>query len=155
MTIDWSRWPTRVRFKINKDKLFKKVGGRVASGVKRRIKKGEGADGMSLPPPQSATNPPLMRTKKLWRSIKYDRRLKEVIPSTKRREDVSRRARSNFGLMRILIVQRDIDPMGVDSGLEKTMSTASQKEIKRQINSGEGGLITELKGRLRSRGRRR
>lgn len=150
--------PTRIRLKINGDRLKKAIGASVAAAVRRRLTRGQDGDGRPLPAP-IAGNSPLNRTGELIKSIKYWARLGIVGPSTFARPDVSERARSNFGLMKIHIsgiyskagdaVDRPdlVDPMGSNS-LEtfQTIEKAGTKEIARQLQKGQAGLILELKG---------
>lgn len=83
--------------------LHKKVGQALATDIRKSLRAGRQPDGGTLPDPIPAkgVGTPLNRSGKLIDSIKY--RDGWVAPSTNLRSDVGKRARSNFGLMKILI----------------------------------------------------
>lgn len=152
-------FPTAIRLRIDGDKVKKAIGNGVAAAVRSRLRQGLDGDGSPLPAPASG-GAPLNARGSLIRSIRYDPRLGFVLPRTTRREDVSKRARSNFGLMAILIsgvfVPRGrqqstdrpmlVDPMGSDQpSTVKLVEEFGAKELKRQEQSGELGLVLELK----------
>ena len=85
--------PRFLELKLNASKIQRTVGRMVTRAVKRRIRAGRGL----------RAGQDLRETGKLIRSIRYDRFHQDVRPSTRPRSDVSRRARSSFGLMRIHI----------------------------------------------------
>ena len=158
-------FPLSIRLALDSAEVEKKVGTKLATAIRKRLRKGVDAQGEALPPPKTGKRP-LKSTGKLLRSIKYQRRLGFVAPSVRsNRDDISKRARSNFGLMSIQISgvfrkgssasREPIDPMGAqaDSTL-KTMQATTTDEVNRQLSRGRAGLILELKRKARSAARR-
>lgn len=87
---------------FDQEAFYRATGQRVATEVRSSLRAGEEyASGAALPQPQpgKGVGSPLNRTGALIASIKY--RGGWVHPSTNTRRDVSKRARSNFGLMAI------------------------------------------------------
>lgn len=88
---------------IDESTLYKKVGQQLATDIRKSLRAGRNPDGKPLPDPIPAkgVGTPLNRSGKLIDSIKY--RDGWVAPSANLRADVGKRARSNFGLMKILL----------------------------------------------------
>lgn len=166
LTVDLN-FPVNIRLGLNGDAVTRKVGQRLATKIRSRLRKGLDGDGSPLPRPLSGGKP-LNNTGLLIKSIKYVPRLGMVLPSTGIREgaydkprkssQISSRARSNFGLMTIHISgiytrkgasssrsRPDIDPMGQGSDENrKIIETETNREISRQLARGEAGLLLEL-----------
>ena len=158
-------FPLSIRLALDSAEVEKKVGTKLATAIRKRLRKGVDAHGEALPALKTGKRP-LKSTGKLLRSIKYQRKLGFVAPSVRsNRDDISKRARSNFGLMAIQISgvfrkgssasREPIDPMGAqaDSTL-KTMQAATTDEVNRQLAKGQAGLVLELKRKARAAGRR-
>lgn len=161
--------PTRMRLKINADKLSRNVGNKLATHVRRQLKKGQTGGGESIPAPEDKR--PLHRTGELVKSIRYSRTYQMVMANNLKRthggRQLSRRAWSLYGLTRILIsgkwrrgakkgqpVRRVVDLYGDQSALvTQKKEQAAQAEIRRQLSVGEVGLVEELRSTYR-RGRR-
>ena len=145
--VDFKRIPLRLRLKLDTAKLSARIGREVAKAVKKRLRRGGGTrDGQDL-----------KETGRLIRSIRYNKRLEQVMPQGKR-ADVSRRAGGNFGLMKIHIsgkyrregIQRTeaTDPMGTnDPTLVKVINDALEKGLAKQLRSGNTQLINKLRRR--------
>jgi hypothetical protein len=159
--------PTKIRLKLNGEKVKKKAGQRLATTIRARLRRGVDGDGTKMPEPEDGGSA-LKDSGKLLRSIKYRqipakrgsaKKVRVVAPSTTRRSDISKRAHGNFGLMSIHTAKEEYeDPMGQnDPGTAKVLEDAATKEIARQLAKGEGGLKLELKHTLRGarRGARR
>ena len=145
--------PLRMRFQFDATRVERRVGTKLANAVRKRIRAGIGL--------RSGTD--LKETGALIRSIRYNRHTGTVRPSTKTRQDVSTRARSNYGLMKIYIsgkfrrkgYQRlePTDPMGTeDAALHAAKVQMVQEAIEAEIKAGKANIIDEI--RRRSRGRR-
>lgn len=146
--------PFNMRLRFDGEKVAQSVGRKVASKIRRKLKKGEDYDGNALPVGKDG-GPGLNDTGRLIKSIKY-RKGTATIEPTGKREDVSKRAGGNFGLLSIHIQTRDIDPLGTGSGkqLDKDLNEQTEKEIAKQIKSGKATLVGELR-RAVGGGRRR
>lgn len=175
LQVDLSEFDVRLRLALNGDQVAKAAGRKLATKIRSQLRKGQTFDGAPLPQPQDGGEP-LSTTGKLIRSIKYRPEHAMVMPAPGRRRDVSKRANSNFGLMAIHIsgvytrpgvIQNDDRPfvgdiMGSESSkAAELLEAEASREIDRQLRSGDGGIVTELKGRYRTarraarRGRRR
>ncbi len=99
------------------------AGNRLAKLIKRRIRSGLDGDRSALP-----AGITLRRTEVLVDSIQFHRKLQAVAPNFRSRQDVSPRARNNYGLMAILVSRKDknrrrhdpaINPMGAGDPLQQ------------------------------------
>lgn len=86
---------------FDENAFYRKTGNSLATAIRAAIRTGTELHGKALPQPKpgKGVGSPLNRTGGLIRSIRYSGGW--VAPSTRRRQDVSRRAYSNFGLMAI------------------------------------------------------
>lgn len=161
--------PTRMRLRINADKLSRNVGNKLATHVRRQLKRGITGGGESIPAPEGKR--PLHQTGELVKSIRYSRTYQMVMANNLKRthgdRQLSRRAWSLYGLTRILIsgkwrrgakkgqpVRSVVDLYGDQSALvAQKKEQAAQAEIRRQLSIGEVGLVEELRATYR-KGRR-
>lgn len=164
------QFPTAVRLTIDGEALKRAIGNRIALVVRRRLLQGLDGDGSPLPLPQpkrkwEPSRAPLNATGSLIRSIRYDPRVGYVLPNYfPRSQGVSKRARSNFGLMAIQIAgvftrrgqpqSSDrpplVDPMGSESpGTITEIERVAERELRRQESAGKLGLVLELEKRAR------
>ena len=104
LTIDCN-FPIGLSLRVDLDAIATKGGRAGANYARKRLRSGRGADG-ALPTPKDGGTPG-QRTGKLFRSIKFDLHAGLIMPNPRGRRDVSARARSNFGLMAILIAEHD------------------------------------------------
>ena len=150
-----------LELEIDINKLTRAVGHTVAANVRKRLKAGLDGDGSPLPAPQ-ADNSPFDRTGELIKSIKYYPKMGMVAPSTWTRQGVGRRARSNFGLMSILIANvftrkgkaqnssrpDPTDPMGsMSPKTREIIEKAAAKELARQANKGETKVVNNRRSK--------
>lgn len=151
--------PARAQLYISRDKLLKAIGNSVASNIRKRLSAGIDGDGSPLPTPQTG-NTPFNRTGELIKSIKYYSKSGMVSPGMWTRQGIGRRARSNFGLMSILIANvftrkgkpqnpsrpEPKDPMGsLSPKTVEIIEKAAAREVARQLKKGEMGLILDLR----------
>lgn len=150
LTVDLTELDFATRLKVNGDEMMRRVGQRVATKVRSGIKKQTNWDGSRFPGGVT-----LQRSKTLLRSIKYRRGI--VAPDWWiLRTDVSRRARTSYGLMAIHVAMiPGLDPFGwrQPDARAAELTDLAAVELGRQIDRGEAGLIFELRRNLR-RGRR-
>lgn len=166
-------FPTHIRLRIDGEKFTRNVGNKVATAIRKRLKLGLNAAGEEMPRPlqflgsglEVRSGEALKRTGELIDSIKYRKDTGMISPSTSVRTTVSSRVRSNFGLMAVHIAgvyqRRGVqpkhtrppigDPMGAESqSTVDEIEKASAAELKRQLASGECGLLLELKRSFKS-----
>ena len=162
-------FPATIRLRIDSAELEKRVGKKLATSVRKRIRKGLDAEGKPLPKPEFAKGKgrPFFDTGKMVRSIKFQRsraqkdkgsrqKFSFVGPSTRpNRSELSARAYSSFGLMSIQMrgifkqgKQRSrpqVDAMGAESpSTLAIIQRETQGEVDRQLKSGRYGLELEL-----------
>lgn len=166
-------FPATIRLNLDGDEVEKRVGRKIATAVRKRIRKGLDAYGKPLPKPEFSKGKgrPFFDTGQMVRSIKFQRSRREkdagsrtkisfVGPSTRpNRSELSDRAYSSFGLMSIQmrgIFQQgkvrsrpQVDAMGADApSTLAIMQNETRKEVDRQLASGRYGLKLEL-GRMK------
>jgi hypothetical protein len=155
LTVDLSDLDFRLRLFVDADKLVRNVGRRLATKVKKAIKRGTTYDGRR-------SDYELDQSGELLKGIRYHK-WGAVAPSTRRRKDVSDKAWSSYGLIAILTSEPwatahgapVIDPFGAQSKerVAKDVAELTAKDVARQVKKGEAGLIKEL--RNSAKGRRR
>lgn len=143
-------FPVALRLRLEGDKIEKRAGQGVARVARKELRKGNQADGKPMPKGKDGGEP-LKDSGKLIGSVKYRPKLGWVSPSTNRREDASRRAWGNFGLMGIYLHTHDTDPLALGDEAVKVAERNAQKEIDKQLREGSGGLIADLKRIRRGR----
>ena len=158
--------PSKIRLRINGDKLSRNVGNRMASHVKRQWRKGLTAGGEAIPATREGERP-LYRTGTLMKSVRFSRYYTFVTANNRERthngRTLSRRAWSLYGLARILMsgkwrrgkkkgqpVRAPIDLYGDSSDIVVRLKQQhAQTEIDRQLSRGEAGLVAELAARAK------
>lgn len=167
-------FPATIRLHLDSAEVEKRVGRKIATAVRKRIRKGLDAYGEALPKPKFAEGKgrAFFDTGRMVRSIKFQRsrvasdgkasrgKFSFVGPSTRRnRNELSTRAYSSFGLMSIQmrgIFQQgkvrsrpQVDAMGADAPTTLgIMQRETEAEVARQLASGRYGLQLEL-GRIK------
>jgi hypothetical protein len=169
-----AKLPTKLRLKVNGDKLSRNVGNKLATYVRRQWKSGRTGGGESIPSAeeQPEGGQPLYRTGELLKSVRYSRYHTFVTANNLRREHggrtLSRRAWSLYGLVRILAsgkwrrgrqkgvpVRPPVDLFGDSSeAVAQRKTDAAQKELQRQLAKNEAGLLVELQQQYRMGARR-
>jgi hypothetical protein len=136
-------FPTEIRLKLDGSKVRDKVGQKLARDVKARLSEGDGADG-SLPANKTNSNPPLNATGELIRSVRYNKKAGLVLPAGTRAD-----GKRNMAILAMNIATRPdleaADPFGVSEEMNDSANAAAEKEIARQLESGECSLLAELK----------
>ncbi len=156
--VDLSNFPLDWRLRLDSERIMRKVGNKVAARVRRRMKTRKGM----------RSGQDLNNTGALIRSVKYDRREGVVRPSVRTRSDVSRRVRSNYGLYRVhlsgkyrRIGYQRLEPMDAlgteDPATWQDIEQLVEQAVAKELKSGRGGLVGELKrgAGLTTRRRRR
>ena len=144
--------PLKMTFRLDEARVERAVGNRLAKHIRGRIRQGTGL----------RTGTDLKETGSLIRSIRYDRKAGVVRPSTRRRQGVSNRAGSNYGLMRIYIsgkfrkqgYQRlePADPMGSrDPNMRARVAGWVQEAVDDEVRAGRASIwdIGRRRGRRR------
>ena len=133
--------PVMTQLKLKRDDVNAAGGKALAKAIRKNIRSGKDASGKPLPSrPGQKGSAPLNNTGKLVRGIKYYPEAERVGPSSRKRRDVSSRARSSFGLMMIHNDTWDRDIMGVTREMNDIINKAAEKEIAKQLNTGEAGI---------------
>lgn len=137
--------PINLRLQFDATRVTKRVGQRIAAKLRSALKKGQTYEGDAIPAGKDG-GPPLMDTGRLIRSIKY-RKQTQTIEPTGKREDVSRRAQGNFGLLMIHLQTREIDPLstGESGKIYEDVAAATEKAIAKEIEGGKATLVGELR----------
>jgi len=177
--VDFSQWPTSLRMRINEAKMERNVGNRLATLIKKRLRAGLDGDGQAIPTAKTASNPAINRTGELIKSIRYkDGWVAPGWSKYRPEKGPGMNVRTNFGLMIVLLsglnvnrakryTRKDGEPrqpmpkygdlMGAESPKQQEqLMDLARREIKRQLDSGEIGIIAELRGvaKQAKRGRR-
>lgn len=135
-------YPELLALDIDIDRALNETGDDVAGRAVRALRSGRVYQGAGLPGDIT-----LKRTGKLLNSIRWTPRLKEVGP-TGRRSDVSKTARSNYGLLRILASGRDkrkrfvrpeFNPLG-GSRIGNEATELFARAVDRQLTRGRDGI---------------
>lgn len=107
--------PAKMRLRLNREKLQRNVGNRLATRLRKQWGMGKTGGGQPLPIPTSENKrrkAPLHVSGTLMRAVKYSRHYafvmadnlkREVVDESGRTRRISKRANSLFGLSRILI----------------------------------------------------
>ena len=172
LKVDFERWPAKLRLKVDAERIRRRVGGPIATEVRRRIKRGMEAHGRALQKPgrSGATRgadgrfrrangvghgKPLDQTGSLIKSIKYRRG--KIAPGGMRDDTRLDRPRQQ-GLLYVLIHTSDtreprgrkIDPMGVDKPLAASVRKRARRALTKELARPGSGLVAEMK-RLKPR----
>lgn len=142
---------------LDEDKLFSRTGTALATEIRKSLKKGQQPDGTPLPQPQPGKDvrTPLRRSGELIDSIKQ--RDGVVSPSTSPRPELGSRARSNFGLLKILLsgkFQRKGKPEGAVSKARGSIDPLGSADPKlgERVNSAASKVMEKLQVKLKSKG---
>lgn len=152
--------PTRLFVQFDRDAVLKVVGQKLADDARKAMRAGRSRTGEALPDPEPKAKDepagrPLNDTGRLIRDLRYDKKLKQVMPSTFPRADVSNRARNSFGLLKIHIrnaelSENPIDPLGTqDPALAETAAKYAQKALDNLATTGK--LTLKGTGKKRKR----
>ena len=147
MEISLVEYPWFQRIKMNSDELAFQVGRKIATAVRKRLRKGQADAGSALPQVKRGGRTVLNDSGKLIRSIKYDKKLREIAPKGKRRDghkwnkSVGNR---NAAIMAVHIHTLEIDPLGSED-FGPMFEEIAAKEIQRQIDRGEFSLVHDMR----------
>ena len=146
MEVSLVRYPWFSRLKMDSPAIQRKVGQKIATKIRARIKKGSDSKG-SLPNTKRDERPILNDTGRLIRSIKYRKKMRDVAPSGTRRDGhkYNKKSRNkNASVFAIQVFTKDIDPLNADeyTGLIEKIAAA---EIQKQIDSGKFSLLHEMR----------
>lgn len=161
---DFTQWPASLRLRLDADRVLAPIGKGIASAVKKRLRKGQGAKG-PLPKPKDAAaqvrrrknrrrkvGRPLIRSGRLVKSIRYDKRKKIVHPMGYR-NDLGAKLRGRQESLLWLLINtsrkrnggKRMDPMGMDREVRKIIRVRADKAIARELKRPGYGLIAELR----------
>lgn len=147
--------PLNIRLKLDSARVARRVGNQAAKLIRGRLRSGQDGDGSPLPQPEDGT-PPAKITGRLLRNIRYDRKTGLVAPEFRRtRDDASKRARTSFGIMATHIAEgKWKDPMGSENDTQwAQIGKWTEDAIAKELDSGRGGLLMELRRIKRTVGR--
>ena len=132
--------PTRIRIKLDADKLLNEIGKKIASKARKHIRAGESFDGDPLPAPEGG-GAPLNDTGRLLRSLRYSKRTKSIQPSGKHDN-----GKKNVAILAIQIAKQEIDPLGTTgTQLDEALQQIAQIEIDKMAAKRKIQLLTEIK----------
>lgn len=134
--------PVFKRLRVDRDKVNAKVANRAALLVRKRLKKGEDADG---PLPKAEDGGPILNDSgRLIKSVKQRKAKRgdgRIVRATGQRE----RGKRNAAIMAIQIAKKDIDPLGLSVDMTEDLAKVMNREINRQVRAGKLGLVHELR----------
>lgn len=137
------QYPARMRLKIDRNKVERVMGRRLAALIRARLRAGAQAGG-PLPAPTRGGKP-WAASGRLIRSIKYEG---GFVKATGQRRDghkwSPRVQNRNHAILAIQVATRGVDPLGVTPKIEAEIVRIAEAEVARQLASGEGGLAAEL-----------
>ncbi len=152
--------PVIERLAIDKEKIALRIAKRLTPSVKKRVRKGTGADGKQMPKPKDAgkletvpgrknrrrVGKPMNRSRQLVKSIKArkTRNGARIEPTGKRSDGTD-----NFKVLAVNVHQRDVKMFGMtDAEFREGMKYADEelaKEIKRAKARPDRGFIAKVK----------
>ena len=145
--------PVPLALEIDEKKVERFVGNRIARVIRGRLRKGIDGNGSALPMPKDGR--PGRQTGSMLRSIKYNRKLGRVEPSSRIRKDKAPgdRVNNNYAIMSVHINSgRWVDPMGAESSTQQAQIVDDvNSQLQKQIDRG---AFKAKRGGAGARGRR-
>lgn len=147
-------FPLNMRLKINSEKVKSVAANKLAAQVRNRLEDEQGAAGpmprrkataIIGPQPEGTKGQRALNdTGQLLKSVKYRKDISQILPTGTRAD-----GKRNVGIAFMQLAERPelaaSDPFGVTDDEEATFNENAEKEIARQLESGEAGLVDGIK----------